>query len=133
MKKYNNIIIFTSIFILLISFIIYSIYFLEKKLKDGFQNIQEMQDIHKEIHDMGLEPALGFCEKHRSSGVKREQECNKLTKDNCAKTSCCVYTNNNKCVAGSAHGTLYKTKNGEKIDVSTFHHNGKCFGNNCKK
>ena len=132
MKKYKNLIIFTSIFILLIGFIIYSIYFLEGKLKDGFQNVEEIQNIHKEIRDMGLEPALGFCEKHRSSGIERENECNKLTKDNCSKTSCCVYANNNKCVAGSKDGPLYKTKNGEKIDVTSFNHNGKCNGNNCE-
>ena len=133
MKKYKNIIIFTSILILLISFLVYFIYFLERKLKDGFTNIDEIQDIQKEIRGMGLEPALGFCEKHRSSGINREEECNKLTKDNCSKTTCCVYINNSKCVAGTANGALYKTKNGEKINVTTFDHNGKCFGNKCKK
>ena len=45
MKKYKNIIIFTSILILLISFLVYFIYFLERKLKDGFTNIDEIQDI----------------------------------------------------------------------------------------
>ena len=139
MKKKINLILFISILILLIGFIIYCIYFLEGKLKEGFQNnppiknIMKMQEIHKEIRDMGLEPALGFCEKYRSSGRKRERECNKLTKDNCQHTSCCVYTNNNKCVAGSNHGALFKTKNGEKIDVTTYHHYGKCYGSNCKK
>ena len=128
MKKKINMVIFISILILLIGFIIYSISFLERKLKDGFQNVKEIHDVHKEIKEMGLEPALGFCEKYRSSGRKRERECNKLTKENCAYTSCCVYTNNNKCVAGSKDGPLYKTKNGEKINVTTFHHYGKSHG-----
>lgn len=131
MKKKMNVIIFTSILLLLIGFIIYCIFFLEGKLKEGFD--KKMIDVHKEIKDMGLEPALGFCEKYRSSGKLRERECNKLTKENCGMTNCCVYTNNKKCVAGSAHGPLFKTENGKKIDVITYHHYGKCFGANCKK
>lgn len=134
MKRNKNFIILLCLSIFLVIYILYTIFFLERKIKDGFQNkkdIKKIDEINKEIKDLGLEPALGFCEKFRSSGRKRERECNKLTKENCSMTPCCVYTNNKKCVAGSAHGPLFKTKNGQKIDVTTYHHYGKCYGENC--
>jgi hypothetical protein len=136
-KKYNIIIIG-----LLIAFLTgilgYFVIFLEKKIrmkrKEGLTNslsIQETMDINKEIEELGLVPATGFCEKYRSSGKAREEACNKLTKDKCQMTSCCVYSNRQNCVAGSAHGPLFKTKNGIEIKVDNYDHYGKCYGNNC--
>jgi len=88
----------------------------------------ENKDLIKEIKSMGLEPPLGFCEKHRSSGKLREEACSILTKSNCNKTSCCVYTNKKECVAGSRHGPLFTTKNGVKITgVNSYHHQGKMY------
>jgi len=77
-------------------------------------NFDNNDDIIKEIKNMGLEPALGFCEKYRSSGKKREEACSKLTKNNCSKVSCCTW-NNNVCVAGNKFGPLFTTKGGVKI------------------
>jgi hypothetical protein len=45
------------------------------------KNILDTDQINKEIEDMGLAPALGFC-KSNKSGKSREDECNKLTKEN---------------------------------------------------
>jgi len=81
-------------------------------------NFDNDDDIMKEIKNMGLEPALGFCENYRSSGKKREEACNTLTKKNCGKVDCCAW-NNNSCVAGSLHGPLFKTKNGVNLKVDT--------------
>jgi len=88
----------------------------------------ENKDILTEIKSMGLEPPLGFCEKHRSSGKLREEACSSLTKKNCNKTSCCVYTNKNECIAGSRHGPLFTTKGGVKITgVDSYYHQGKMY------
>ena len=88
----------------------------------------ENKDIMSEIKSMGLEPPLGFCEKHRSSGKKREEACSALTKSNCNKTSCCVYTNKNECIAGSRHGPLFTTKGGVKITgVDSYYHQDKMY------
>ena len=87
-------------------------------------------DVMKEIKNMGLEPALGFCENYRSSGKKSEEACNALTKNNCSKVDCCAW-NNNQCVAGSSHGPLFTTKNGVPLKAETYDHYGKCYGKNC--
>jgi len=95
-------------------------------------NFDNSNDDHviKEIKNMGLEPALGFCENHRSSGKKSEEACNTLTKKNCSKVGCCAW-NNNQCVAGNKFGPLFTTKNGFPLKVETYHHYGKCYGKNC--
>ena len=58
----------------------------------------------------GLTPASSgsqaFCDSH--TGYDLEQSCNKLTKYNCSLTSCCVYTNDNKCKAGNNGELLFK-------------------------
>ena len=99
-------------------------------LREGLNNLKK-EDIKKEIQELGLEPHLGFCENHRKSGKAREEACNKLSKENCGMTSCCVYTDEEKCVAGSSHGPLFKTKNGIPLKVETYHHYEKCYGKNC--
>ena len=109
------------------------IYMKKNYVKEGMEHapkkIYDKTKINKEIEDMGLAPALGFC-KANKSGKSREDECNKLTKDNCKMISCCVYANE-KCVAGNKNGPLFKTKNGVEIKVDSFDHYGKCYGKNC--
>lgn len=139
-KKYN-VILFGIIIFFLIGILGYFVIFLEKKIrgkkKNGQEgmsssskkNILDTDQINKEIEDMGLAPALGFCQANKS-GKSREDGCNKLTKENCKMTSCCVYAND-KCVAGNKQGPLFKTKNGVKIKADNYHHYGKCYGKNC--
>ena len=81
----------------------------ESIINNNSNNFDNDDDIMKEIKNMGLEPALGFCENHRSSGKKREESCNALTKKNCSKVNCCAW-NNNQCVAGNKFGPLFTTK-----------------------
>jgi signal transduction histidine kinase len=137
-EKKNNIIIVGIIIFFLIGILGYFVIFIEKKIlgkmkngKEGMSNsnIHDIDQINKEIEDMGLAPALGFCQANKT-GKSREDGCNKLTKENCKMTSCCVYTND-KCVAGNKNGPLFKTKNGVEIKVDSFDHYGKCYGKNC--
>ena len=88
---------------------------MNNNLEDINNNQDNDEDILKEIKNMGLEPALGFCENYRSSGKMREEACNRLTRANCSKVSCCAWTNNNQCVAGNKFGPLFTTKGGVKI------------------
>lgn len=141
-KKKKNVIIFGIIILFLIFILGYFVTFIENKFflkKEGFSlnntssssSKKEKLEIQKEIQELGLEPHLGFCESHRNSGKGREEACSKLSKENCAMTSCCVYTDQERCVAGSSRGTLYKTKNGKPLKVETYHHYGKCYGKKC--
>ena len=72
-----------------------------------------------------INPSDGFCESFLGDAYNLDQACKRLTKNRCLKTSCCVYTNNNECVAGSKHGTTFKTdKQGNSINVDYYHHQG---------
>jgi Tfp pilus assembly protein PilV len=72
--------------------------------------------------------ASSFCESYLGNSQELEDACNQLTEDNCAETSCCIYTNN-KCVAGGLNGPTYNTdKDGKLITMDTYYYLGKCRG-----
>jgi hypothetical protein len=75
-----------------------------------------------------------FCESHRGSSGTLEQSCGKLTKNNCNNTSCCVWSSENKCVAGSIKGPTYNSdSNGKTKELDYYYFEGKCYGKNCLK
>ena len=52
--------------------------------------------------------ANSFCINNQTSGTELNEQCQKLTALNCEKTDCCMWTENNKCVAGSKkNGPLF--------------------------
>ena len=70
--------------------------------------------IQKEVAGMGFDPAVSFCSSY--NGAELETKCNALTRQGCAKVSCCGYLNGTKCVSGSASGpTFLSDVGGEKI------------------
>jgi hypothetical protein len=72
--------------------------------------------IQKEVAGMGFDPAISFCSSY--NGAELEQKCNALTRQGCAKVSCCGYLNDSKCVSGTASGpTFLSDVGGEKIVV----------------
>ena len=73
-----------------------------------------------------------FCEHHRGSSNLLEKSCNKLTKNNCNSTSCCVWTSNNKCVAGNSKGPSFNTDtNGKTQNLDFYYYQNKCYGTKC--
>jgi hypothetical protein len=59
-----------------------------------------------------------FCENHLGSSETLEKSCGLLTRNNCNKTSCCVWTSEDKCVAGDAGGPTFNTDaNGKTIEM----------------
>ena len=73
-----------------------------------------------------------FCEHYRGSSHILEQSCKKLTQDNCNSTSCCIWTSNNKCVAGKANGPTFNTdKNGKTNNLDYYYYQNKCYGSKC--
>lgn len=75
-----------------------------------------------------------FCESQRGSSGSLDGSCGKLTKNNCNSTSCCVWTSDDKCVAGGVGGPTFNTGAGGKtnsLDYYYFHN--KCHGNKCPK
>ena len=73
-----------------------------------------------------------FCESHRGSSGTLEQSCGKLTENNCNSTSCCVWSSNNKCLAGNAKGPTFNSEsNGKTKEIDYYYFEGKCYGKNC--
>lgn len=75
--------------------------------------------------------AGGICSHYKDYPDKIEAECNKLDKNICASTNCCVLFGGSKCVAGNAHGPTSKLNYGD-ITIRNrdfYYYKGKCYGN----
>jgi hypothetical protein len=73
-----------------------------------------------------------FCESHRGSSGTLEKSCGKLTQNNCNSTSCCVWTSDNKCVAGGVKGPTFNTDpNGKTKELDYYYFQNKCYGTKC--
>jgi hypothetical protein len=73
-----------------------------------------------------------FCEHHRGSSHVLEKSCGNLTQKNCNSTSCCVWTSNDKCVAGKATGPTFNTDdNGKTQNLDYYYYQNKCYGPKC--
>jgi len=72
-----------------------------------------------------------FC-KSQIGGISK---CNTLTQNNCNKTSCCVWLNDdkidNKCVKGNVNGPTFNTDKNGKTVKSSYYFMNKCYGNEC--
>jgi hypothetical protein len=64
------------------------------------------------IYDMAS-MQKGFCKYYENQPDKIEQVCNRLNKNGCASTSCCVLLGGSKCVAGNENGPKFKTNYGD--------------------
>ena len=72
-----------------------------------------------------------FCSDYVKDSNKLDKQCNKLTESNCNSTSCCVWLNGKKCVAGGERGPIFHTNNGKDIDVEFYSWKNKCYGKDC--
>lgn len=73
----------------------------------------------------------GICSHYKDHPAKMEAECNKLNKNICASTNCCVLFGGSKCVAGNAHGPTSKLNYGDVTirNRDYYYYKGKCYGN----
>jgi hypothetical protein len=74
--------------------------------------------------------ADAFCK--TKSGATLENACRNLTQGNCGKTSCCVWTSNNKCKSGNVNGPTFNTNAAGKTNtLSYYYYQGQCYGSGC--
>jgi hypothetical protein len=73
----------------------------------------------------------GFCAFNQSNPGQTETECNKLNKNTCASTSCCVLLGGSKCVSGNESGPTMKSNFGDIYikNKDHYYYQGKCYGN----
>jgi hypothetical protein len=84
----------------------------------------------KPIYDMAS-MQKGFCKYYEAQPDKIEQVCNRLNKNGCASTSCCVLLGGSKCVAGNENGPKFKTNYGDVFvrNKDYYYYQSKCYGN----
>ena len=71
-----------------------------------------------------------FCESNK--GFQQETACSKLTNYNCNLTSCCVWTSDNKCKAGTVKGPTFNSDSkGKTIALDHYYFQNKCYGTGC--
>jgi len=81
-----------------------------------------------------LNPAYmlgGMCDYYKNQPTQLEAACQKLDKNTCASTSCCVLLGGAKCVSGTEQGPTVKS-NFSDIYVRNrdyYYYQGKCYGN----
>jgi hypothetical protein len=81
-----------------------------------------------------MSKSQAFCEAHKGSGGSLDDSCNRLTKENCNDTSCCVWTSKQKCTAGGVDGPTFNTNtNGSTKQLDYYYFQGKCYGSGCPK
>jgi hypothetical protein len=73
----------------------------------------------------------GFCDYHKYSPIKKEEECSKLDKNACASTNCCVLLGGSRCVGGNEKGPTMKAHYGDItiLNRDFYYYQGKCYGN----
>ena len=104
---------------------------------NGFQNVTvegltNNNPITKDNTSIIVNKSDAFCENHRGSSHILEESCGKLTQGNCNSTSCCVWTSNNKCVAGKVDGPTFNTDdNGKTKNLDYYYYKNKCYGAKC--
>jgi hypothetical protein len=66
-----------------------------------------------------------FCKSYLGQSYQLESACGRLTQENCNETSCCVFTSDGKCRAGSKNGpTFQKDANGNMITMDYYYYLG---------
>ena len=105
----------------------------------GF-DLTPVEDVHLEkvVSVEGFTPssyAQAFCSKYGHDSTKLEPQCNKLNKDNCTATSCCVYAmmdGAERCLAGDRNGPTFKyNEHGKSNNIDYFFFKNKCYGKAC--
>ena len=74
---------------------------------------------------------FGFCKQQDNIMVNIDEKCNKLSKDVCATTECCILMGGEKCINGNAEGPKNRiTYSDTSIKNKDFYYyQGKCYGN----
>ena len=115
---------------LLTLFSLLDINFNTKKNNNKISKIVSIEAFETEKLGINADMATSHCEKYDSTPHLIEKKCNTFSSRSCNASSCCVWVNGGKCVAGNKNGPTYHTDNtGKNIDVLYYHHKNKCVGN----
>jgi hypothetical protein len=121
--------------IFIVFILIFSVIIFIKSIGLNFNELKKSKTLVGSAIMEGLEPKIlsgnkAFCESHK--GFEQETSCNKLTNYNCNLTSCCVWTSDNKCKAGTISGPTFNSDaKGKTKKLDYYYFQNKCYGNTC--
>ncbi len=83
----------------------------------------------RDMAGLNMDPLNSICEcnQNKSDLNALQAQCSQLTEYNCKKMACCVYTSQNRCVAGDRTGPTAEF--GGNLDY--YYYQNKCYGNKC--
>ena len=82
-----------------------------------------------EMNAFNMKPAESLCGCAHGDLDTLNTQCGMLTEFNCKRVGCCVYTSENKCVAGNITGPTAEYA----ANIDYYYYKNKCYGNNCPK
>lgn len=101
---------------------------IQKKILDGFT----LEGNETSNGSISMNKNDAFCDKYRGSSGELNGKCGALTKNNCGDTSCCVWTSDQKCVAGNAQGPTFNSGENGKTKIHDYYYfQNKCYGDKC--
>lgn len=73
----------------------------------------------------------GICNQYKDQPLLLEEACQKLNRNVCASTSCCVLLGGSKCVSGNERGPTVKSNYSDLFVINRdyYYYQGKCYGN----
>jgi len=98
---------------------------------EGLDNLSTNATMDNDTNmDMKNDGSESFCDKYKSQPSELDTKCSGLTEKSCDATSCCVFINGERCVAGNKNGPMFRTsaETNENIDIKHYKHKGVCFG-----
>ena len=117
MKRRNNSILIMIAVLLIILYYIVTRCSLWRTTKEGIQNYTDKSST--------------FCKTNKHNARQRHSSCGSLTQKNCKNVGCCVWTSEQKCVAGDESGPLYNSTKGKTQHLDYYFFNNKCYGDKC--
>jgi len=77
----------------------------------------------------GIDFSDGFCETYAKNPSDLNNNCARLTNENCSTSNCCILLNGKTCVAGNANGPTFLVDNeNNDIDYAYYSHKNECYG-----
>ena len=124
--------------IIIVVFLIFSLMIFIRFIGLNLHVEEQPKELLKVITIEGFDDSIimdknnAFCESHRGSSGALNDACGKLSKNNCLSTSCCVWTSDQKCLAGDANGPTFNSdSNGKTKDLGYYFFQDKCYGEKC--
>ena len=119
------------IFFLIVSLIVF-IHTIVINLNDISPKVVTIEGLTPPDTSISINKSDAFCENYKSSAGSLDKSCGKLTKNNCNTTSCCIWTSDNKCVAGGINGPIFNSdSNGKTTELDYYYFKNKCYGKKC--